>query len=82
MKTPIKKFAPYTATNSPTIRAAWLSLKKFAGRIKTRALRAGQLGCAVSALAIIWSLAACEDDDEAKWVEQRHDTVETKAVSE
>ncbi len=80
MKTPIKKFAPYTATNSPTFRAVWSSLKKFAGRIKTRALRAGQLGCAVSALAMIWSLAACEDDDEAKWVVQRHDTAGTVPV--
>ncbi len=77
MKPPIKNFDPYTGPNGlHSLR----SLRKFARRIKTRVLRTAQIGCAVSALAMIWSLGACEDDDEARTVVQRHDTVDTGPV--
>jgi hypothetical protein len=76
MMAPVKNFDPYTATNGlHSLR----SLRKFARRIKTRALRAGVLGCVLTAVVMLWALAACEEGDVHSAVVQRHETVTTTA---
>ncbi len=73
MMSPIKNFDPYTAPNGlHSLR----SLRKFARRIKTRALRAVEAH-AMSAFWLAVLLVGCETPDDHRTVVQRHDTVET-----
>lgn len=75
MKSPIINFDPYTAPNGlHSLR----SLRKFARRIKTRALRAGVL--LVAPVALLFYPVGCEPPDDRRTVVQRHGTVETSPV--